>query len=79
VIDGRQPHYSEGVTVPELSALAKEFGAYNAIDLDGGGSETLVVAKPDGTSELLNCPIDCYIPNRERPVANQLGIYANPK
>jgi hypothetical protein len=75
VIDGRQPLYSEGATFTELAGLMKDFGAYYAMNLDGGGSSTLVMQGQDGRSVLLNSPIDSYIPGRERPVANHLGIY----
>ncbi|MEO8397674.1 MAG: phosphodiester glycosidase family protein [Chloroflexota bacterium] len=76
LVDGRQSNYSEGVTLSELSALMLEFGAYQAINLDGGGSTTLVTQNADGTAQVLNSPIHTRIPGRERPVANQLGIYA---
>ena len=72
-VDGRQSGYSEGVTLSELAALLRAEGATEAINLDGGGSTTLVAA--DGTSgpRLLNAPIHTRIPMRERPVANHLG------
>jgi hypothetical protein len=75
VVDGRQPFYSEGATYFELAKLLKEFGAFNAMSLDGGGSSTLVIEGPNGNPVILNSPIDHYIPGRERPVANHLGIY----
>ncbi len=43
VVDGRQPGYSRGVTVTELAELLREKGAVRAINLDGGGSSTMVV------------------------------------
>lgn len=78
VVDGRQPNYSEGVSLGELAALLLEFGAYDAVNLDGGGSTALVVAGPGGRPRVLNSPIDNRIPGRERPVANHLGVYASP-
>ena len=75
VVDGRQPFYSEGATFKELAALLKDFGAFNAMSLDGGGSSTLVIEGPNGGPVVLNSPIDSYIPGRERPVANHFGIY----
>lgn len=75
VVDGRQPLYSEGITLSELADLMIELGAHYAMNLDGGGSSTLVVRGADGTPRLLNSPVDLYIPGRERPVANHLGIY----
>jgi len=76
VIDGRQPRYSEGVTLQELARLLQDHGAYNAINLDGGGSSSLVVEKKPGKTMRLNCPVHTGIPGRERPVANHLGIRA---
>jgi hypothetical protein len=75
VVDGRQPGYSEGVSVVELATIAIEYGAYTAINLDGGGSSTLVVEGIDGQPVVLNSPIDQRIPGRERAVANHLGVY----
>jgi hypothetical protein len=74
VIDGRQEGYSEGVTLNELARFAKELGAATALNLDGGGSTTLVASRY-GT---LNSPIHTRIPMRQRPVANHLGIFALP-
>jgi exopolysaccharide biosynthesis protein len=42
VVDGRQSD-SRGVTLDELSTLMHDLGAVDAINLDGGGSSTLVV------------------------------------
>jgi hypothetical protein len=76
VASGRQPNYSEGVTRRELARLILEYGGYTAMELDGGGSETLAIEGPDGQPQLLNTPMDGWIPGRERAVANHLGIYA---
>jgi hypothetical protein len=75
VVDGRQPLYSEGMTLLELARFLQSLGADYAMNLDGGGSSTLVVEGPNGEPRVLNSPIDNYIPGRERPVANHLGIY----
>lgn len=75
VVDGRQPFYSAGATFAELADLLIEFGAHYAMSLDGGGSSTLVIQGSDGQPQILNSPIDNYIPGRERPVANHLGIF----
>ena len=74
LVDGRQPNYSEGVTVSELTDLLREYGAREALNLDGGGSSTLVIEGADGTPQVLNSPIHGRIPGRERPTANQLGV-----
>jgi len=75
VVDGRQPFYSSGATFQELAELLKDFDAHFAIALDGGGSSTLVVQGENGGAEILNSPIDNYIPGRERPVANHFGVF----
>ncbi|HEX6383824.1 MAG TPA: phosphodiester glycosidase family protein [Anaerolineae bacterium] len=77
VVDGRQRRYSEGVTLAELADIILELGADVAINLDGGGSSTLVAAGPRGP-EVLNAPIHTGIRMRQRPVANHLGVYARP-
>jgi hypothetical protein len=74
IVDGRQPNYSEGVTLLELAGLLRTAGAYESINLDGGGSSALVAETAKGKWESLNCPIHTRLPWRERPVANHLGI-----
>jgi hypothetical protein len=43
VVDGRRPDFSVGMTLPELARLCERLGLRNALNLDGGGSTTLVV------------------------------------
>jgi exopolysaccharide biosynthesis protein len=54
VVDGRQPNYSEGVSLVELAEILRHHGAYTALNLDGGGSSALVVAGPHGNPQVLN-------------------------
>lgn len=75
VVDGRMPGYSEGVTEKELAGLMMEQNVYNAMNMDGGGSSSLVIRGEDGQPEFLNTPIHNGVPGRERPVANHLGFY----
>lgn len=77
VVDGRQKKYSEGISLDGLSNLLISLGAYNAINLDGGGSSTLVTQQ-GGKAKLLSAPFHTKIPMNERPVANHLGVYALP-
>lgn len=77
VVDGRQPFYSEGATIAELAALMLYYGGDNALLLDGGGSTTMVIDWPGKGYQVMNSPIDNYIPGRERPVGNHLGIFAS--
>ncbi|MHB8876266.1 MAG: phosphodiester glycosidase family protein [Myxococcaceae bacterium] len=66
VVDGRQTS-SIGMTCAELGTLMKGLGAANALNLDGGGSSTLVLG---GT--VRNSPSD----GSQRVTANHLGIIA---
>ena len=75
VVDGRQPFYSNGATFVKLAELLIDLGANTAMSLDGGGSSTMVMKGKNGEPVIMNSPIDNYIPGRERPVANHLGIY----
>ena len=69
VVDGRQPGYSVGMTLPELGDLMIELGADDALNLDGGGSSAFVAR--DSTGEMvLNKPSDGAF----RPVSNHLGF-----
>lgn len=66
VADGRQPYHSLGMTLPELATFLRALGATDAVNLDGGGSTTLVVR---GT--VVNLPSD---EGGERPVSNALLV-----
>lgn len=43
VVDGRQPDWSVGMTLVAFARLFKWLGASDALNLDGGGSSTMVV------------------------------------
>lgn len=75
VVDGRLAGYSLGASLPKLAALFSALGASDAINLDGGGSSTLVRQGSDGRAEIVNRPVHTNIPGRERPVANHLLIF----
>lgn len=65
VVDGRQAH-SRGCTLHEWATiLVNDFGAVNAINLDGGGSTELIV-----NGNIVNSPSD----GKERPVADALLV-----
>ncbi|MGB9625609.1 MAG: phosphodiester glycosidase family protein [Phycisphaerae bacterium] len=78
VIDGRQKGYSEGVTTGEEAEWMRMFGAYDALNLDGGGSSVMVIDDGQGGAKVLNRPIEAGVPGRERITANHLGVYAKP-
>ncbi|MCL2518019.1 MAG: phosphodiester glycosidase family protein [Oscillospiraceae bacterium] len=42
-VDGRRPNYSNGLTLDELVSAMKNLGCVEAINLDGGGSTTVIV------------------------------------
>jgi len=65
-VDGRQPGVSVGMSLPELASLLLEFGASEAINLDGGGSTTMVV-----NGKLVNSPSDQA---GERPVSDAILV-----
>lgn len=75
VIDGRQPGYSEGATFPELAEFLTTLGVYTGVNLDGGGSSTLVIEGVLGGPFVLNSPIEGNIPGNESAVANHLGFW----
>jgi hypothetical protein len=76
VVDGRQPNYSEGISLAELAEIMIKYGVETALNLDGGGSSALIIQGQNGGSLALNSPIDNRIPGRERVVGNHLGIFA---
>jgi Phosphodiester glycosidase len=74
VIDGRSAN-SRGYTMVELANLMLELGAEDALNLDGGGSSTMVAADPVGAMSVRNFPSD----GQQRPVPDGLQIsYAPP-
>lgn len=74
VADGRQPGISEGATLDELKEMLKGLGAVDALNLDGGGSSTLVARLPTVGLRVLNVPIHDRVPGLERPVVSALGM-----
>jgi exopolysaccharide biosynthesis protein len=77
IVDGKQPLYSEGLTKVELATIIAKLGVDKAINLDGGGSTTLVMATSNG-AKVLNAPMRAKLPMNERPVSNHIGFYALP-
>ena len=77
IVDGKQPGYSAGATLAQLTEIALRLEAAAAINLDGGGSTTLAIATPQGPRPI-NAPIHTKLPMRQRPVANHLGFRAAP-
>jgi hypothetical protein len=68
-VDGRQSD-SRGMTMVELANTMIDLGADEALNLDGGGSTTMVAKRPDGVVGVINKPSDGF----ERWVANALEV-----
>jgi exopolysaccharide biosynthesis protein len=66
VVDGRQPSLSIGMSLNELARFLIELGAVEAINMDGGGSTTMVVR-----DAIVNRPSD---PTGERPVSDAILV-----
>ncbi len=63
VIDGRNAKHSLGVDMNELINILTRYKAHNAVNLDGGGSSTLVI---EGKLQNIPCGSTCgerYVPN----------------
>ena len=74
VIDGRQKS-SRGYTLVELARMMKSLGAEDALNLDGGGSSTMVGAGKGGLVKVLNSPSD----GQQRHIPDGIGvIYQKP-
>ncbi|MGN9920640.1 phosphodiester glycosidase family protein [Micromonospora palomenae] len=71
-VDGRQLD-SRGITQTEMGEMMAGLGAYHALNLDGGGSSTLLAREPGAAAvQVENSPSD----GTERPVPNGLAVYA---
>ena len=75
-VDGRQPGVSEGMLTGEVAdLLLSDYGVTDAINLDGGGSTTLVFADP--APRVVNVPVGVNnVPHSERLVGSSLGVFA---
>jgi hypothetical protein len=65
-IDGRQPDHSIGMTFPEMQHLCDRLHLRDALNLDGGGSTTMVVG-----DTIVNKPSDAAGP---RPVSDAILV-----
>jgi hypothetical protein len=74
-VDGRNTGRSEGMTLTELAAFGISLGCDDLLNLDGGGSTTLVMQDPaSGQWRVLNEPVGRKIVGTHRLVANNLGV-----
>lgn len=74
-VDGRQSS-SFGMTQLEIAEFLKEKGVYNAINLDGGGSTTMVARLlGEQSAKTVNSPSGTAL----RMVTNAIGVFNNKK
>ncbi|HHY91950.1 MAG TPA: phosphodiester glycosidase family protein, partial [Firmicutes bacterium] len=72
-VDGRQEE-SRGLTQTEWAALLLKLGAYQALNLDGGGSTTVLARLPgEAGAGLVNSPSG----GGERPVGDGIGLFTS--
>ena len=69
VVDGRKAKWSVGATLGEMARIMRDLGAVQALNLDGGGSSTMVV---EGV--VVNKPSD----GSERKVTNAVVVLPGP-
>lgn len=81
VVDGRRERWSVGMTMRELAQTMADLGCDHAVNMDGGGSTTLVTKRPGENGpewKPLNTPSDgSQLPlplSIERPVPYVLGF-----
>lgn len=72
-LDGRDASYI-GVSQELFAAILKDLGAYNALNLDGGGSTTMAIRPLDKQmAEVVNKPSE----GTQRKVVNGIGVFTN--
>lgn len=69
VVDGRQKRWSLGPTLLEFADIMKGLGAVTALNLDGGGSTTMVV-----NGKLVNRPSEGF----QRKISNAVLVLPGP-
>lgn len=65
--DGRRMEYSNGLSYADMAQIFKSLGAYDALNLDGGGSSSFCLSVGDGKFAPINRPSDRagerFVPN----------------
>jgi len=75
-VDGRNTGHSQGMSTTEVAQVLRHYGALHGVNLDGGGSTTLVFADP--SPRVVNVPVGSSGQiGSERHVGNNLGLFAN--
>ena len=68
IIDGRQPGLAVGISLDEFAQYMKDLGCEYALNLDGGGSSTMVLF--DSIVNSVSDSSKNKLPGIERPVTN---------
>lgn len=77
-LDGRQTGWSDGADWATTGQWLKNFGAYEGINVDGGGSTTSVMADCRGKAVRMNRSSFVATYGRERIIGHNFGVYAAP-
>jgi hypothetical protein len=78
VIDGRQQGYSEGAYDWQAADWLLRAGAWDGINLDGGGSSCMVMMDSTGQPLQLNRDSASAAYGRERTIGCHFGVFAAP-
>lgn len=88
VLDGRQKGYSYGAQIATIAKRLKELGCVDAINLDGGGSTSILGVYPGADEgEVLNSPSEgklrgcanyLFLKNVSSPTGTAGGVYLYP-
>ena len=88
VLDGRQKGYSYGAKQSTVAERLKELGCVDAINLDGGGSTTMMGVYPGCDEDaIINSPSDgvlrkvtnfIFLKNMQKPTGNPAYAYIYP-
>jgi hypothetical protein len=77
-LDGRQAGWSDGADFYNTGEWLLRFGAWDGINVDGGGSTTMVMADCSVGSLRLNRSSFVAAYGRERIIGHNFGVYAQP-
>ncbi len=75
-LDGRQPGWSDGADWYNTGEWLLRFGAWDGINVDGGGSTTMVMEGCGGTALRLNRSSFVAAYGRERIIGHNFGVRA---